>query len=125
MAGDAVADLAPLIDEVPDEAIPVAFSTWAIAYLTEQQQRAFVSVLDRVGTERDLSYVYAEHPVEVPGLPLPPRPDGVDDPRFTTLVRLDWRGRPPERHPARRPASARHLGDLGARVTPELSLGQP
>ena len=92
VAGDAVDDVAALVDDVPGAAIPVVFSTWAIAYLTEPQQRAFVSVLDRLGAERDLSYVYAEHPVEVPGLPLPPRPDGVDDQRFTALVRLDWRG---------------------------------
>jgi hypothetical protein len=91
VAGDAVDDVAALVDAVPAPAIPVVFSTWAMAYLTEDRQQSFVSALDELGAERDLSSVFAEQPTEVPGLPMPPRPDGIDDERFTALVRLDWR----------------------------------
>ncbi|MCU1351901.1 MAG: hypothetical protein JWM05_1110 [Acidimicrobiales bacterium] len=91
VAGDAVDDLAPLVDAVPAHALPVVMATWVLAYLPAPRQRALLAQLDRLGAARDLSFVFAEQPLEVPDLPVPPRPDGPDDPRFTALVRLDWR----------------------------------
>lgn len=92
VAGDAVDDLAPLVRAVPPGAVPAVVTTWAAAYLTDDRQRDLVAALDGLGAERDLSYVFAERPVEVPGLPIPPRPDGTEHPAGpTALVRLDWR----------------------------------
>ena len=108
--GDAVDDVARLVDTVPDHALPVVVTTWVMAYLPEDRQVAFLTELDRLGAGRDLTYLFAEHRHEVPGLPMPPRPDGTaDDPRFSTLVRLDWRDG------ARRPA--RRLADMHPHVT--------
>jgi hypothetical protein len=91
VVGDAVDDLAPLVRSVPVDAVAVVVTTWAAAYLADERQRDLLAVLDGLGADRDLSYVFAERPVEVPGLPVPPRPDGVDHPGPTALVRLDWR----------------------------------
>ena len=91
LPGDLVDDVAPLVGAVADHALPVVVATWVLAYLPAQRQAAFVAELDRLGAERDLSLLYAELPSQVPGLAVPPRPDGVPNGRPTALVRLDWR----------------------------------
>ena len=91
VAGDAVADLAPLVEGVGDYALPVVFATWALAYLTVEQQRAFMTELDRLAEARDLTLVVAERPASVAGIDMAPRPDGVPDAMATALVCFDWR----------------------------------
>jgi hypothetical protein len=89
--GDAVDDLPALVTAVPGHALPVVVSTWMLNYLGPDRQQTFLATLDRLGRERDLSLVYAEQPVLVPGLDVPPRPDGRPDGAATALVRVDWR----------------------------------
>lgn len=89
--GDAVAKLAALVDDVPAHAHAVVIATWFLAYLDPHAQRAFAHELDRLGQQRDLTLVFQEQPVEVPGLDPPPRPDGRFDPGPTALCRYDWR----------------------------------
>lgn len=89
--GDAVEDLAPLVEVVGHHALPVVVSTWVLAYLPAERQRALLRVLDALGADRDLTLVLAEQPSQVPGLDLPGRPDGRPDALATALVRLDWR----------------------------------
>ena len=89
--GDAIATLARLVDEVPDDAHPVVIATWFLAYLDPAGQRAFLHELDRIAEQRDVTLVFEEQPVEVPGLDPPPRPDGHFDPNPTALCRYDWR----------------------------------
>lgn len=97
--GDAVDDLARHLLAVPGHALPVVVSTWVLAYLPVARQRAFLHLLDEVSTQRDLALVFAEQPDTIPGLPVPPRPDGVPDGRATALVCIQWHdGR---RHEAR------------------------
>jgi hypothetical protein len=91
VAGDAVDDLAPLVEVVGDHALPVVIATWALTYLPTERQRALLGVLDGLGAERDLTLVLAEQPALVPGLALPGRPDGHPDALATALVRFDWR----------------------------------
>jgi hypothetical protein len=89
--GDAVDGLAGLVTAVAAPALPVVLSTWMLNYLSPERQRSFLAVLDRIGAGRDLSLVYAELPELVPGLDVPPRPDGRPDGAATALVRVDWR----------------------------------
>jgi len=89
--GDAVADLPAAIATVAADAIPVAMSSWVMAYLPAVRQRAFVEQLDQIGAERDVSLVFAEAPIEVPGLPMPDGDDSVGGEHVTALVRADWR----------------------------------
>jgi hypothetical protein len=91
VAGDAVDDVAALVRAVAGHALPVVIATWALAYLEPGRQAAFLVELDQVGAERDLSLVLAEQPERVPGLAVPPRPDGRPDGAPTALVRVDWR----------------------------------
>jgi hypothetical protein len=90
--GDATADVARLVRAVPPSALPVVIATWTLAYLTAPQQRAFFEELDSVAEDRDLALVYAEQPERVPGLVVPPRPDGAPDGRPTALVLVQWHG---------------------------------
>ena len=91
LVGDAVDDLAPLVEGIGDYALPVVVATWALAYLSVERQEAFMAELDRLATGRDLTLILAERPAFVPGLLVPPRPDGVADGLATALVRVDWR----------------------------------
>ena len=88
---DATEALAGLVGAVPAHAHPVVIATWFLAYLDPGGQRAFLRELDRIGLERDITLVFEEQPVEVPGLDPPPRPDGTFDPGPTALCRYDWR----------------------------------
>jgi hypothetical protein len=90
--GDAVDDLATHVEAVAGHALPVVVATWTLGYLPVARQQAFLAELDRLGAERHLALVYQEQPERVPGLPVPPRPDGIPDGRATALVHLAWRG---------------------------------
>jgi hypothetical protein len=89
--GDAVEGTPALLAGVPDGPVPVVVATWVLSYLEAERQRELVSRIDEVGRERDLSFVFADEPGLVPGLPVPSRPDGRADSSATALVRLDWR----------------------------------
>ena len=91
IAGDAVADVGDLVVRVAQFALPVVVSTWVLSYLDDERRRAFIAELDRLATDRDLTFVFAEQPILVAGLPLPARPDGRPDGPETALVRVDWR----------------------------------
>jgi hypothetical protein len=89
--GDAVDDLSHHLAAVPAHALPVVMSSWVLTYLSLERQQAFVRELDRIGTHRDVALVFAEQPARIPGIPVPPRPDGQPDGRATALVRMEWR----------------------------------
>jgi len=89
--GDAVADLGRHVAAVAAHALPVVVSTWTMAYLTIERQQELLGELDRIGTHRDVALVFAEQPERIPGIPVPPRPDGAPDGRATALVRMEWR----------------------------------
>ena len=89
--GDAVAAVGRLVAAVPAHALPVVVATWMLCYLSIERQHELLGELDRIGTHRDVALVFAEQPERVPGLPVPPRPDGQPDGRATALVRMEWR----------------------------------
>ncbi len=89
--GDAVDDVRGLVEAVPGEALPVVVSTWVLTYLPIERQRALMQVMDEIGADRDVAMVLSEQPERIPGVPVPPRPDGQPDGRSTALVRLEWR----------------------------------
>lgn len=88
--GDAVADSAGLVDELAERTggHPVVTNSWVLNYLTTEQRSSYVAALDAVGARRDLSWVYAESPALVEGVPRPP-----DDPPLdvTVLSLVRWR----------------------------------
>ena len=88
LAGDAVASIAPAIDRVGAAAHPVVTNSWVLNYLTTDARVAYLAELERIGAERDLSWVYAEAPALVPELPNSPDPK---DPHRTVLSMVRWR----------------------------------
>jgi len=88
LAGDAVTSLAPAIERIGADAHPVVTNSWVLNYLTAGQRLDYLAGLDRIGAERDLSWVYAEAPALIPELPN--EPDGVDAHR-TVLSMARWR----------------------------------
>jgi hypothetical protein len=86
LAGDAVTSLAPAIERIG--AHPVVTNSWVLNYLTASERVAYLAELDRIGAERDLSWVYAEAPALIPELPN--EPDPVDAHR-TVLSMARWR----------------------------------
>ena len=88
LAGDAVASLAPAIERIGSAAHPVITNSWVLNYLTSQARVAYLAELERIGAERDLSWVYAEAPALIPELPT--GPDTADAHR-TVLSMVRWR----------------------------------
>ncbi len=87
-AGDAVDDLAATIALVAGHGHPVVLNTWVLNYLSDQQRHAYVAELDRLGASSDLSWIFAEMPSLVSGLPVPDDPDRA----YRTVVTLvRWR----------------------------------
>jgi hypothetical protein len=88
LAGDAVASLAPAIERIGADAHPIVTNSWVLNYLTSEARMAYLAELERVGAERDLSWVYAEAPALIPELPNEPHP--IDAHR-TVLSMATWR----------------------------------
>lgn len=87
--GDAVRGLAAVVSEVATEGHPVVTNSWVLNYLPHDVRLAYVAELDRIGAERDLSWVIAEAPSETPGLPVPT----TEPPEQITVITLvRWRG---------------------------------
>jgi hypothetical protein len=88
LAGDAVTSLAPAIERVGLAAHPVVTNSWVLNYLTPDERIAYLAELDRIGSARDLSWVYAEAPALIPEVPNEPDPK---DPHRTVLSMVRWR----------------------------------
>jgi hypothetical protein len=87
-AGDAVNDLAAVIDEVSSAGHPVVTNSWVLNYLPDDARLDYVATLDQLGTERDLSWIIAEAPAQTSGLPVPT----TDPPEEITVISLiRWR----------------------------------
>ncbi len=67
---------------------PVGTNSWVLNYLTSDARVAYLGELERIGTERDLSWVYAEAPAHIPELPNSPDPKGA---HRTVLSMVRWR----------------------------------
>jgi hypothetical protein len=88
LVGDAVASLAPAIERVGARAHPLVTNSWVLNYLTSAQRIDYLAELDRIGAERDLSWVYAEAPAHIPELPNEPDPKSA---HRTVLSMVRWR----------------------------------
>lgn len=88
VTGDAVTSLAAGIAHIGMSAHPVVTNSWVLNYLTSQQRVDYFAELERIGAERDLSWVYAEAPALIPELPNGPDPK---DSHRTVLSMVRWR----------------------------------
>lgn len=66
---DAVTDLRAHLDEAARHGHPVVTNCWVLNYLSVEQRQAYLQILDDVGGSTDLSWIYAESPAQIEGLP--------------------------------------------------------
>jgi hypothetical protein len=88
VAGDAVTDLAAAIAELGPDVHPVVTNSWVLNYLTPDERTGYLAELERLGAGRDLSWVYAEAPAQIPELPNGPDPISAE---LTVLTMVRWR----------------------------------
>ncbi len=87
--GDVLDDLARVVADVPDECHLCLVHTWMAAYLSPEEQAALAGAIAETSTRRRVSWLFAEQPYEVPGLPVPPAPEGQGSKSATALVLAD------------------------------------
>ena len=96
--GDIVDDLPAVVEDIAEEGPLVLFHSWVAAYLSPERQRQLVETIRLLSTTRPLHYLYAESPVETPGLPTPPSPSpGPTSDLATALVHVPADGSAPVR----------------------------
>lgn len=83
--GDVLDLLDPLIDELRPDAVPVVFSTWALAYLSPAGRQQVHDLVAAHGAHRDIVLLSAEYPHVIPWVPPARRPQ-VDEGTDATLV---------------------------------------
>jgi hypothetical protein len=105
--GDMVDDLGAMAADAPAESRLCILHTWAAAYLSPERQGGLEAAVDRVASTRPVSWLYAEHPFEVPGLPMPAAPAGEPVRGSTALVLVELNG---ARRVERRLADVHHHG---------------
>ena len=91
VAGDAVDDVAAVVESVAGHGHPVVTNSVVLQYLSEDRRREYVARLDDIGRRGDLSWVYAEAPGLTEGLPTPHAPSDATNPGLTALVLARWR----------------------------------
>ncbi len=96
--GDIVDDLARVAATIPPDVPLVVFHTWVAAYLSPDRQAELVQAVRALAQERTVHHLYAESPIETPGLPTPPSPSPRPTSSLATaLVHLPPDGAAPVR----------------------------
>lgn len=112
VTGDAVDDLVRVAGTLPGDAHLCLVHSWVAAYLSPDQQRALGRAVAEVAATRPVSWLFAEAPYEVPGLPVPPPPEGaVKGATAVVLVDHDPPGRGGPRRGGAEP-TARRIADM-------------
>jgi hypothetical protein len=95
--GDIIDDLPEVADRIEGDAPLIVFHSWVAAYLTRERQGELVEAV-RALSGRPVHHLYAEAPVETPGLPTPVSPSPSPISNLTTaLVHLGPDGTAPVR----------------------------
>ena len=84
--GDAVEDLAAVVARLPFDAHLCVLHSWVAAYFTPDEQHALTAAIARLAETRPVSWLFAEIPYEVPGLPVPPPREKVRGATALVLV---------------------------------------
>jgi hypothetical protein len=88
--GDIVDDLPAVAHAIDPGRHLCIVHTWVAAYLDETRQRALADAIEHVARHRPASWLFAELPEEVPGLPLPPAPEDRGTEHATALVLVSF-----------------------------------
>jgi hypothetical protein len=86
--GDAVTDTPSVVEEVASTAHPVVTNSWVLNYFTKEHRVAYLEMLNGLGRRGDLSWLFAESPAQIEGLPVP---EQDPDAEITVLSLVRWR----------------------------------
>ena len=95
VGGDMVHDLLGVVARLPEWPHLCLVHSWVAAYLTPSEQHELADTVATIARARPVSWLYAETPYEVPGLPMPPPPgERVKGASAVVLVDAEpgWRG---------------------------------
>jgi hypothetical protein len=98
--GDIIDDLPGVAEDIGGDEPLVVFHSWVAAYLTPARQSQLVDAIRALASTgtRPVHHLYAEAPVETPGLPTPPSPSPSPVSNLSTaLVHLPPGGAAPAR----------------------------
>ena len=96
--GDIIEDLPGVVEGIDTDGPLVVFHSWVAAYLSPERQGQLVETAAATLAARPLHYLYAEAPIETPGLPTPPSPSpGSTSHLATALVHIAPDGSAPVR----------------------------
>lgn len=87
--GEATASLAAAVESIGTDGHPTVINSWVLNYLTPAERAAYVAELERIGSGRDLSWLFLESPGLASGLPVPAE---IERSFLTHLVLATWRG---------------------------------
>jgi hypothetical protein len=84
--GDIIDDLPGVVAGIETDGPLVVFHSWVAAYLDPERQTELVETVRSLSRTRPLHYLYAEAPIETPGLPTPPSPSPSSTSHLATAV---------------------------------------
>jgi hypothetical protein len=87
--GDIIDDLAAVAGGIARDCPLVVVHTWVAAYLSPERQGELVEAIRSLARQRTVHHVYAESPVETPGLCTPPSPSPGPTSNLATAV-VHW-----------------------------------
>ncbi len=85
---DAVDGLSDAVATARRAGHPVVMNSWVLNYLPDERRDAYLTEIDRLGADGDLSWVFAESPAQAHGLPFPSNLEGA---HVTALTLVRWR----------------------------------
>jgi hypothetical protein len=86
--GDAIDLVATAVDDAANTGHPVIMNSWVLNYFTHEARCDYLAELDRIGSQTDMSWVYAESPILCSGLPFPHDPKVQS---MTVVMLARWR----------------------------------
>jgi hypothetical protein len=96
--GDIIEDLPGVVEGIVTDGPLVVFHSWVAAYLSPERQAQLVETVRALARTRPLHYLYAESPIETPGLPTPAPPSLSSTSHLATaVVHVPADGSPPVR----------------------------
>lgn len=104
--GDIIDALPGVVEGIDTDGPLVVFHSWVAAYLSPERQTQLVETVRALARTRPLHYLYAEAPIETPGLPTPPSPSPSSTSHLVTAVVHA----PPDGSPPLRLADMHHHG---------------
>jgi hypothetical protein len=84
--GDIIDDLPDVAESIGGDGPLVVFHSWVAAYLTPERQGELVAAVRALSGTRPVHHLYAESPVETPGLPTPASPSPSPVSNLTTAL---------------------------------------